>query len=90
MILQQLNILNWKNIREAEMLFNDKLNCIVGLNGQGKTNILDAIYLLSFTKSAFSAIDSQNITHDEQACLVQGFYSDDLVISCGIKRGLKK
>lgn len=90
MILQELNILNWKNIREAHMQLSNKLNCIVGLNGQGKTNVLDAIYLLSFTKSAFSSIDSQNITHDEQACLVQGFYSDDLVISCGIKHGQKK
>ena len=90
MILQELNILNWKNIQEAHMQLSDKLNCIVGLNGQGKTNVLDAVYLLSFTKSAFSSIDSQNITHDEQTCLVQGIYSDDLVISCGIKHGQKK
>lgn len=97
MKLRELNILNWKNIREAEMLFSDKLNCIVGLNGQGKTNILDAVYLLSFTKSAFNATDSQNILHDEQACFVQGRYTDEArpeaeetVISCGIKRGQKK
>ena len=97
MKLRELNILNWKNIREAEMQFSDKLNCIVGLNGQGKTNILDAVYLLSFTKSAFNATDSQNILHDEAACFVQGRYNDearpeaeDTVISCGIKRGQKK
>ena len=97
MKLRELNILNWKNIREAEMQFSDKLNCIVGLNGQGKTNILDAVYLLSFTKSAFNATDSQNILHDEAACFVQGRYIDearpeaeDTVISCGIKRGQKK
>ena len=55
MILRELNILNWKNIREAELSLSDKLNCLVGLNGQGKTNVLDAVYLLSFTKSAFNA-----------------------------------
>ena len=64
MILQELNILNYKNIREAAMHFSDKINAFVGLNGQGKTNILDAIYYLSFTKSAYNPIDSQNIHHD--------------------------
>ena len=74
MTLQELNILNYKNIREAGMNFSDKLNCFVGLNGQGKTNILDAIYYLSFTKSAYNAIDSQNIHHEEDMAMVQGKY----------------
>jgi DNA replication and repair protein RecF len=91
--LQELNILNYKNIREAGMRFSDKLNCFVGLNGQGKTNILDAIYYLSFTKSAYNAIDSQNINHDEDMAMVQGKYVDgetEEVIACGLKRGVKK
>ncbi len=74
MLLQSLNILNYKNIREANLTFSDKVNCFVGLNGQGKTNLLDAIYLLSFTKSAFSVIDSQNITHDQPFAMIQGEY----------------
>ena len=74
MVLRQLNILNYKNIREAQLCFADKLNCFVGLNGQGKTNILDAIYLLSFTKSAYNATDSMNITHGEEMAMVQGVY----------------
>jgi len=93
MILQELNILNYKNIREAGMSFSEKLNCFVGLNGQGKTNILDAIYYLSFTKSAYNAIDSQNIHHDEEMAMIQGKYVDgdtEEVISCGLKRGVKK
>ena len=93
MILKELNILNYKNLREATMSFSEKLNCFVGLNGQGKTNILDAIYYLSFTKSAYNAIDSQNIHHDEEMALVQGKYVDgeaEEVISCGLKRGVKK
>ena len=93
MTLQEINILNYKNIREARMRFSDKLNCFVGLNGQGKTNILDAIYYLSFTKSAYNAIDSQNIHHNEEMAMVQGRYVDgeaEEVISCGLKRGVKK
>ena len=93
MILQELNILNYKNIREAGMNFSEKLNCFVGLNGQGKTNSLDAIYYLSFTKSAYNAIDSQNIHHDEEMAMIQGKYVDgdtEEVISCGLKRGVKK
>ena len=75
------------------MHFADKLNCFVGLNGQGKTNILDAIYLLSFTKSAYNAIDSLNITHGEEMAMVQGIYQEagePITITCGMKRGQKK
>jgi len=74
MILQSLNILNYRNIREASLEFSPKLNCFVGLNGQGKTNVLDAIYLLSFAKSAFTSQDSLNITHGEEMAMVQGKY----------------
>lgn len=89
MILQSLNILNYRNIREASLEFSPKLNCLVGLNGQGKTNVLDAIYLLSFTKSAFTSQDSLNITHGEELAMVQGHY-EEFVISCGLRRGVKK
>lgn len=101
MILQSLNILNYRNIREASLEFSPKLNCLVGLNGQGKTNVLDAIYLLSFAKSAFTAQDSLNITHGEEMALVQGIYNDGMseasplnngmmTISCGLRKGVKK
>ena len=89
MILHSLNILNYRNIREASLEFSAKLNCFVGLNGQGKTNVLDAIYLLSFTKSAYTSQDSLNITHGEEMAMVQGVY-DDFTISCGLRRGVKK
>ncbi len=74
MNLQELHILNFKNIQEASLSFADKLNCFVGLNGQGKTNLLDAIYYLSFTKSAFNTIDSQNISHDADFAMIQGAF----------------
>lgn len=94
--------MNYRNIREASLEFAPKLNCFVGLNGQGKTNILDAIYLLSFTKSAYTSQDSLNITHGEQISMVQGVYELSLpcgegqggvsgfTISCGLRRGVKK
>ena len=101
MILQSLHILNYRNIREASLEFSPKLNCFVGLNGQGKTNVLDAIYLLSFTKSAYTSQDSLNITHGEDMAMVQGVYitspqpspqgrEDSFTISCGLRRGVKK
>lgn len=103
MILQSLHILNYRNIREASLEFGDKLNCFVGLNGQGKTNVLDAIYLLSFAKSAFTSQDSLNITHGEEMAMVQGVYREaypqplpegkgdnSIVISCGLRKGVKK
>ena len=94
-MLQSLSIINYKNIRETQLHFSDKLNCFIGLNGQGKTNILDAIYYLSFTKSAYNTIDSQNITHDQDMAMIQGTYHlnhhpEAEVITCGIKRGVKK
>ena len=89
MWISTLNILNYRNIREASLEFSPKLNCFVGLNGQGKTNVLDAIYLLSFAKSSFTAQDSLNITHGEEMALVQGNYGE-FTISCGLKRGTKK
>ena len=100
MLISTLNILNYRNIREASLEFSPKLNCFVGLNGQGKTNVLDAIYLLSFTKSAYTSQDSLNITHGEEMAMVQGVYrgnrlidgktEESLTISCGLKRGVKK
>ena len=99
MILESLNILNYRNIREASLEFSPKLNCFVGLNGQGKTNVLDAIYLLSFAKSAFTSQDSLNITHGEEMAMVQGVYrspeqwtmdNGQWTISCGLRRGVKK
>lgn len=93
MILKELNILGFKNIEEAHLVFADKLNCFVGNNGQGKTNLLDAVYYLSFTKSAFNPIDSQNIRHESDFAMIQGTYNvqpDQVLVTCSIKRGVKK
>ena len=97
MILKNISILNYKNIREATLLLSPKINCLVGHNGVGKTNVLDAVYYLSFCRSASNPVDSQVICHDEPFCMLEGLYAENSgdsedaeLISCGIKRGQKK
>lgn len=93
MHLKQLSILNFKNIGEASIELSPKLNCFFGKNGQGKTNLLDAIYLLSFCKSHNQAIDSQAIRHEADFYMVQGQYLIDgkeQEFYCGVKRRGRK
>jgi len=78
---------------EAELEFSSHVNCFTGDNGEGKTNILDAIHYLSFCKSFFNPIDSQNILHEAPFFLVQGTYNvegKEEEIYCGLKRSQKK
>ena len=89
MIRRKLSILNYKNIREAQLELSPKINCFIGSNGMGKTNVLDAIYYLSFCRSASNPIDSQVIRHDQPFCMIEGEYDED-VVSVGMKRGQKK
>jgi len=93
MILKSLSLVNYKNFESKSFVFNDTINCLVGNNGVGKTNILDAIYHLSFGKSYFNPIASQNIKHDTDFFVVNGDYkkenkSEKIVVS--VKRGQKK
>lgn len=94
MILRNLSILNFKNIGEASLEFSPKLNCFLGSNGEGKTNLLDAIYYLSFCRSAFNPIDSQVIKHDADFLMLDAAYATDedepVAVYCGMKRGQKK
>ncbi|MDR0937734.1 MAG: DNA replication and repair protein RecF [Mediterranea sp.] len=77
MILKRVSILNYKNLEQVELSFSPKLNCFFGQNGMGKTNLLDAIYFLSFCKSAGNPIDSQNIMHEREFAVIQGFYETE-------------
>lgn len=94
MILKHLSLLNYKNIKIAETDLSPKLNCFFGLNGMGKTNFLDAVYYLSFCKSAANSVDSQNIMHDEGFFMIRGTYEDEngseMDVFCGLKRKQKK
>ena len=78
MILKSLSLLNYKNFDSKDFHFNAKINCIVGNNGIGKTNVLDAIYHLSFGKSYFNPIATQNIRHGEDYFVVQGDYEKEV------------
>ena len=93
MILKELSLINFKNYAQAELQFCNGANVFVGLNGAGKTNLLDAVYYLSFCKSAFNPVDSQNIHNNEPFFVVQGQFEKEgqtLNIHCGIKKGQKK
>lgn len=77
MYLKRIKISGFKNISEAEIEFSSKLNCITGMNGSGKTNLLDAIYYLSMTKSYFLNTDMHTIAYNRDLCRVSGEYARD-------------
>ncbi len=73
--------------------FSPEVNCLVGLNGSGKTNVLDAVYYLSFCKSYFNMMDTQNVRHDEGFFMVQGTFvrkEERDIVQCAVKKGQKK
>lgn len=93
MIIERLSILNYKSIEEAELSFSPKMNYLFGNNGMGKTNLLDALYYLSFCKSHSNLPDNQLIRYGEEFCVLQGFYQEDGMpeeVYCGIKRRQRK
>ena len=93
MYIQELSLVNFKNFEHAEFKFSASLNCFIGNNGAGKTNLMDAIYYLSFCKSFLNSVDAQNIRFDQEFFMIQGKYSrldSDETIYCGLKRNQKK
>ena len=94
MTLNTATILNYKNIAEARLEFSPKLNCLIGNNGQGKTNVLDAIYYLSMCRSyAASSDNSAVIRHGEPYMMLQGNYTrceTPLEVSVALQRGKRK
>ena len=93
MYLEKLSLLNFKNFESQSFDFQDKINCFVGDNGIGKTNVLDAIYYLSFGKSYFNPVATQNIRHYQDFFMIEGNYDINdrkESIVCSLKRGQKK
>ncbi|MDC9722103.1 MAG: DNA replication and repair protein RecF [Urechidicola sp.] len=93
MYLQKLTLFNFKNFESKSFDFQDKINCFVGDNGVGKTNVLDAIYYLSFGKSYFNPVASQNIRHQQDFFMIEGNYKINgrgETVVCSLKRGQKK
>ena len=93
MFLKHLSLVNYKNLDSASFEFDTKINCFVGNNGVGKTNVLDSIYHLAFGKSYFNPITSQNINHDADFFVVEGQFEklqkeEQILVSA--KRGQKK
>jgi len=97
MFIENIYLLNFKNYEEIALTFSEDINCIVGPNGIGKTNLLDAIYYLCMTKSAFNSIETLNITHEEYFFLNKGTFitsengtANATAIQCAYKKGEKK
>ena len=94
MKLEKLVILNYKNIVESTLSFSPNVNCFVGRNGMGKTNVLDAIYYLSFCKSRSSSVDAVSIRHGEEFFMLQGSYlredGGEEHVHLAFKRGQRK
>lgn len=93
MIIERLSILNYKNIEQAEITPSPKVNCFLGSNGMGKTNFLDAVYYLSFCRSHGNASDIQNINHQADFAVIQGWYNlnnKSEEFFCSLRRKQKK
>lgn len=94
MTLKEITILNYKNIADTSLSFSPKMNCFIGSNGEGKTNILDAIYYMSFCKSMSTNIDSNVIRHEADYFMIDAHYETDNgteeLLHSAMKRGVKK
>lgn len=97
MHLDRLQLTNFKNYADLDVRFSHNVNCLVGNNGVGKTNLLDALYYLSFCKSYFNPVDSQNIRNGADYFAIQGSYllSDDpeaqpVPVLCTFQKGQSK
>ena len=93
MLFKTLSLFNFKNFETLDLNFSNGLNCLVGHNGAGKTNILDALHYLSLTKSAINAVDSTNIKFDETQFMIKSkveVKQKKHVVNCAAQVGKKK
>ena len=93
MVLRSLSVIDLKNIPEADIELSEGVNCFVGRNGAGKTNLLDAVHYLSFCKSILNPIDSQNIREGRPFFFIQGGFEDETdryELTCSMERNKKK
>lgn len=95
MILRHIDILSYRNLQEVSLSFSDNVNCLVGNNGMGKTNVLDAIYYLSFCKSSVNSQDALNVRHKDEFFILDGRYVQEETqveehVVCSLRRGQRK
>ncbi|MCL4154203.1 UNVERIFIED_CONTAM: hypothetical protein GTU68_048114 [Idotea baltica] len=90
--LKNLVLANFKNHREARFDFDARINCITGVNGSGKTNVLEAIYYLSYCKGYFNPQDAQNVLHGADFFSIRGQFDKDgpVTVSCAVQKGQRK
>lgn len=93
MKLQNIRLAQFKNYPQANFSFVSGINCFLGRNGVGKTNLLDAIYYLAFTKSAFNSVDKDNILHEENFFSIKASFEvadKSVEMLCAVRLGEKK
>ncbi len=93
LILNKLSLINYKNILSNDFILDTKINCFVGNNGVGKTNILDSIYHLAMSKSYFHSVSSQTVNHNAEFMLIEGDFNKGNKVEniiCSLKKGQKK
>ena len=91
--IQHLELVHFKNIESASIQFSPYINCLIGDNAQGKTNVLDALYYCAYAKSYFNSIDTQNIQFEREFFMIQAQVSENDALkklSCAVKKGRKK
>jgi len=93
MHLKTLSLVNFKNYEQLDIPLSERINCFVGENGVGKTNLLDAVHYLSLCKSNLNPVDSQNVRYEQDFLVIQGLFErkgKEENIYCGIRRQKKK
>ena len=94
MHLEKLSLTNFKNYEDARYVFGQQVNVIVGPNGSGKTNLLDAVYFLSLSKSAFQTQDALSILHNAYYFIIDGIFEEhadrNVQITISLQRGQRK
>ena len=93
MFLEKIVLTDFKNYTHLVINPNSKINCLIGKNGVGKTNLLDAIYYLCFTKSAINSLDNQNIKHGSTLASINGVFQTSeasLKVTCALQEKQKK
>ena len=94
MHLEKLSLTNFKNYEDVRYAFGRQVNVIVGPNGSGKTNLLDAIYFLALSKSAFQSQDALSILHDSDYFIIDGVFEEqddrNVQVTISLQRGQRK
>ena len=93
MILESLDLIQFKNHLHSKLAFSPQINCLLGRNGSGKTNVLDGIHYLSLTKSSLQSSDALSLQHEKEFFTLIGKFkveSNPLEVRCTLELGKKK